>query len=264
MTRPTSVLICHHDEPLNRDAMPRWLNSWSDVGAVIVIREESSRMKRRIKREIERIGLLRFLDVVAFRFYYKLRVAGTDHRKEQDLLTRLEREFPALPPGTRIVETASPNSAEVAALLKEVAPDFMIARCKTILKASIFEAPSKGTYVIHPGICPEYRNSHGCFWALVRRDLGRVGATLLRVDAGIDTGATFGYYTYAYDERNDSHIVIQDRVVFDNLAAIRDKLLEVLAGTAQPIDVSGRESRAWGQPWLTAWLRWKRAARAAA
>ena len=51
---------------------------------------------------------------------------------------------------------------------------------------------------MHPGICPEYRNAHGCFWALANRDLNKVGMTLLRIDKGVDTGPTFGYYTYPY------------------------------------------------------------------
>jgi len=35
---------------------------------------------------------------------------------------------------------------------------------------------------MHPGICPEYRNSHGCFWALANDDPERVGVTLLQID----------------------------------------------------------------------------------
>jgi hypothetical protein len=87
--------------------------------------------------------------------------------------------------------------------------------------------------------------------------------TLLRVDAGVDTGAVFGYFRCDLDERTESHNVIQDRVVFDNLDAIRTTLERVLDGTATPIDTTGRDSRAWGQPWLSRYLRWKRAVRLA-
>jgi len=48
--------------------------------------------------------------------------------------------------------------------LCKAAPDLTIARCKFILKESIFAVPRDGTFVMHPGICPEYRNAHGCFW----------------------------------------------------------------------------------------------------
>ena len=71
----------------------------------------------------------------------------------------------------------------------------MVARCKRILKERIFAVPRPGTYVLHPGICPEYRNAHGAFWALARRDLDKVGLTLLRIDKGVDTGPVYGYFT---------------------------------------------------------------------
>jgi len=156
--------------------------------------------------------------------------------------------------------TASPNSAESEKFIREAAPDIVIARCKTLLAERIFSIPRTGTFVMHPGICPEYRNAHGCFWALARRDLDRVGMTLLRIDRGVDTGPVFGYFTYPYDERSDSHIVIQDRVVFDNLEAIRAKLEEIYRGEAAPIPTAGRKSAAWGQPWLTQYFAWKRSA----
>ena len=114
---------------------------------------------------------------------------------------------------------------------------------------------------MHPGICPEYRNSHGCFWALANDDLERVGMTLLRIDRGVDTGPTFGYYRCAYDEKKESHIVIQHRTVFDNLDALQTQLMQIHQGGAKPIEVNGRKSAAWGQPWLTKYLHWKRAAK---
>ena len=51
--------------------------------------------------------------------------------------------------------------------------------------------------------------------------------TLLRVDKGVDTGPVYGYYSYAYDERTESHSVIQKRMVLENLDAVRDRLLDI-------------------------------------
>lgn len=255
------MLICHPDEPLNFRGLSRWLASWSELRAIIVVDEPRSRVKARVKREIKRVGLLRFADVLAFRLYYKLFLAKGDTAREQELLAALEQRYPALPASTRIIHVSSPNAPEVRELLQQERPTFMIARCKSILRPEIFQAPREGTFVLHPGVCPEYRNAHGCFWALARRDMDRVGVTLLRVDAGVDTGAVFGYFTYPFDEKHESHITIQDRVVLDNLETIRGALMRVLEHRATRIDTTGRESRAWGQPWLSAYLRWKRAAR---
>lgn len=258
-----SVLICHHDEPLNQFGLARWLASFTDLAAVVVIREPSGRLRQRIRRELRRVGFLRFLDVLAFRLYYRFALANADRAWTEATLQQLLRSYPELPPSCRILETPSPNSAEVLQLLRDVQPALILARCKTILKEQIFSTASVGTFVMHPGVCPEYRNAHGCFWALAHRDLGKVGMTLLRVDAGVDTGPLYGYYGCDFDEKRESHIVIQNRVVFDNLGRLRKDLENILSNPSQTIDTTGRKSQTWGQPWLTAYWRWKRAARRA-
>jgi methionyl-tRNA formyltransferase len=258
-----TALICHHDNPLNREVLPRFMGTFSDLAGVVVIRERPGRMKKRLMFEWRR-SRLRMLDVFAFRLYYKLRLAKQDRewveRRVADGLAR----YPEPAGSVRVHETADPNSEETRAFLAEIAPDVVIARCKTLLRPEIFDLPRLGTYVVHPGICPEYRNAHGCFWALARRDTERVGATLLRIDAGVDTGPIYAYYKTGIDELNESHIVIQHRVVFDNLDRLAADLGRIEDATAERIDVTGRESAAWGQPRLTDYLRWKRAARKAA
>lgn len=117
---------------------------------------------------------------------------------------------------------------------------------------------------MHPGICPEYRNAHGCFWALANRDLNKVGMTLLKIDKGVDTGPVFGFYSYPFDEVNESHIVIQNRTVLENLDALRGKLIEIFDGSASPLDTTGRQSAVWGQPWLSKYFEWKSLAKRSA
>ncbi len=115
---------------------------------------------------------------------------------------------------------------------------------------------------MHPGICPEYRNAHCCFWAMATGDHANVGMTLLRIDKGVDTGPVLGYFRVDADPA-ESHVVTQHRVVLEHLDAIRDKLVEIEAGAATPVETAGRASAAWGQPWLSAYLRMRsRGARA--
>jgi folate-dependent phosphoribosylglycinamide formyltransferase PurN len=255
-----TILICHHDEPLNRFGLGRWLASFTDLAAIIVIREPRVRLWARIRREAQRGGLLGLLDVLAFRIYYRFALAKADDTWLKATLLELGQRYDEIPATTRILETSNPNNAECLQLLQQIQPNLILARCKHILRKQIFQSASHGTFVMHPGICPEYRNAHGCFWALVRRDLNNVGMTLLRVDAGVDTGPVYGYYRCRYDETRESHAVIQDRVVFDNLDQLRMKFNEILTGTAEVIDTSGRDSRVWGQPRLTSYLGWKRIA----
>ena len=259
--RPRAVLMCHAESRLNRDGIARWLASFTDLAGMVVIEERADQGRLRIKREAKRIGWLRMLDVAAFRFYYGLTQSRQDEAWMTRTLADLRQRYPDPPPTMEVCRTEDPNRPEVAAFLARVAPDFMVARCKRILKESIFAVPRQGTFVLHPGVCPEYRNAHGAFWALANDDLDRVGVTLLRIDKGVDTGPVYGYFTYDVDEVKESHIVVMTRLVLDNLDAIRDRLLAVLAGTAARIDTTGRASGVWGQPWLTKYLRWKRQAR---
>ncbi|REJ97437.1 MAG: formyl transferase [Planctomycetota bacterium] len=256
-----TVLICHDESPLDRDGLARWLASFSELAGLVILREESSRLKRRIRREIERVGYLRFLDVVAFRFYDRFFWGAADKAYEAATLARLEDEYPDVPDDVPKLYTPSPNSREAQEFLTESNCDIMIARCKTLLAERIFTIPKTATLVMHPGVCPEYRNAYGCFWALACDDLEKVGMTLLKVDKGVDTGAVYGYYSYDYDEVGESQSIIHNRVTFDNLPALAEKIEEIHAGTAETIDTSNRPSATWGQPWLTRYFKWKRAAR---
>jgi methionyl-tRNA formyltransferase len=255
-----TLLICHDGALLDQEGLAGWLASFSDLVGIVVLRETKGRAWRRVRREIRRVGLLRFFDVLAFRLYYRLFLAHSDKEWQNGKLRELSNVYP-LDRGVPTLFTHSPNSLEAEEFIKSKRPDILIARCKTLLTESVFSLPTRGTFVMHPGICPEYRNAHGCFWALANNDLDRVGMTLLRVDKGVDTGPVYGYYSYPYDGRSESHIVIQHCVVLENLARLECRFREIYKGEAVPLEVFGRASHTWGQPWLTKYLKWKQRAR---
>lgn len=256
-----TLLICHEGAHLDRYGMSRWLASFSELVGIVVLQETKKRARKRIRREIERVGILRFTDVVAFRLYYKFFLSKKDALWERTKLAELYQHYADLPEDLPILRTHSPNSKAAECFIKDLKPDIMIARCKTLLKKDIYSIPPKGTLVMHPGICPAYRNAHGCFWALANNDVAHVGMTLLKIDDGVDTGPIYGYYTYPFDETHESHIIIQHRVVYDNLEELGKKMLEIYNGQAIPLDVTGHASAVWGQPWLTRYLAWKLNAR---
>jgi len=256
--KPSVVLICHEQDRLDTEGLASWLANSLRLAGLIVIRDPHSRLWRKAKREINRVGLLRFLDVIAYRVYARLRLTRRDEQWKTAEVARLRRRYAADLDGVPRIVVASPNSTEAREFLERLQPDLAIARCKVILKESIFTIPRNGTFVLHPGICPEYRNAHGCFWALTRRDFERVGMTLLRVDPGIDTGPVFLHGSYDFDEVEESHSVIQWRTVTENLDAIAAMLIALARGEeVKPVCVDGRTSAVWGQPQLTAYLRWK-------
>ena len=257
----TTLLICHDGARLDRIGIARWLASFSTLGGVIILRETKQRIWRRVRREIKRIGFLRFSDVLAFRFYYKVFLSKNDLAWQERKLTELCSVYPEVDREVPTLYTHSPNTPEAEQFIRLVSPDIVLARCKALLSEKIFTLPSRGTFVMHPGICPEYRNAHGCFWALAEDDLDKVGMTLLQIDKGVDTGAVYGYYKCTYDEVNESHIVIQHKVVLENLREVQKTLVEIYDRVAVPLNTRGRSSVTWGQPWLSSYRTWKHKAR---
>lgn len=255
-----AVLICHEGDRLDREAMAAWLGSFADLVGMVVLREPKSQLKKRVKAELKRSGPVGLVDVFAFRLFYKGLLAQKDAAVFEDLRERTVRKYGKRDTSGVERTFSSPNAPEVREWLTSLQPDIMIARCKFILKPEIFSIPKTGTFVLHPGVCPEYRNAHGCFWALAARDTENVGTTLLKVDKGIDTGPVYGYYSYPFDERGESHLVIQQRTVYENLDRVATKLGEIHRGEAVPIDTKGRKSAVFGQPHLSRYVRWKVAA----
>ncbi len=254
-----TVLICHGDARLTRIGFARWLASFSNLVGIIEINEDGSRAKQRIRAEVKRIGWLRFLfDVIPYRIYNRIFDHNKDIKWEEELLIKLGKDYPEMPESVKVLVTKSPNSDEVREFISSLTPDMIIARCKTLIKKDIYTIPGDGTFVLHPGVCPEYRNAHGCFWALANNEPDKVGMTLLKIDDGIDTGPVYGYYSYSFDILKETIGVIYNRVVYDNLDVLREKFIEIHKNKAELLDTRGRKSGVWGQPWLSRYLKIRR------
>src|ERR1017187_2188919 len=128
-----TLLICHEGAQLDEVLLARWLNSFSNLVGIVVIQEPPSRMWRRVRREIKRIGIFRFLDALAFRLYYRIFLAGRDQRWERQELREKCLLYPDITSSTEIFKTPSPNTPEAEAFIRRTNPDLVVARCKVLL-----------------------------------------------------------------------------------------------------------------------------------
>jgi hypothetical protein len=260
---PKVVLICHASDRLDTEGLASWLAAATNLAGLIVISDDRRRLLRAASREIRRSGWLGFLDVLAYRAFARVWLRRGDEAWKAKQLEKLREKYPVNLESVPALVVTNPNTDAAREFLNAIRPDVVIARCKLILQPEIFGIARIGTFALHPGICPEYRNAHGCFWALVNGDLERVGMTLLKIDKGVDTGPVYLHAGYPIDEIAESHTVIQYRVVMENLDRIAAALIDLHNGIkVEPIPTAGRKSAVWGQPRLSDYLRWKRAARA--
>src|SRR2546427_12967568 len=112
-----TLLVCHHDAPLHRLGMARWLGSFSDLSGIVEIHESRDRLWRRVRREIGRVGTLRFLDVLAFRTYERLRLAAAHRAWEQRGGARLFAVFPPAPPDGPVPLPSHPDNPAAAGVI---------------------------------------------------------------------------------------------------------------------------------------------------
>lgn len=71
--------------------------------------------------------------------------------------------------------------------LRRLGADVAVSLENTLISEATFSVPRHGTINVHHGAVPEYRGGPPVFWELAD-GLDRVGFTVHRIDAGIDTG----------------------------------------------------------------------------
>lgn len=96
------------------------------------------------------------------------------------------KTFPRLIPAFK---TDDINDSSCISFLKEEKPDVLLIYGTGILKKStLAEVPADYILNVHGGVVPEYRNVHSDLWAFIRKDYSNIGASIIHLDRGIDSG----------------------------------------------------------------------------
>jgi methionyl-tRNA formyltransferase len=129
-----------------------------------------------------------------------------------------------------------PERAREPAFLAELQrlnPDLIaVAAFGQILPASILELPRFGCLNVHTSLLPKYRGAAPIQWAMVNGE-SETGVTIMKMDAGMDTGAIISQETTRIEAEDDGE------TLHDRLAQIGAQLLvrtipEYIAGKLQP------------------------------
>lgn len=72
--------------------------------------------------------------------------------------------------------------------VRKIHPDLILIYGTGILKQKTIDVLGTDIYNIHSSILPYYRNVHSDFWAYLNHDYDKIGISIFKVNAGIDTG----------------------------------------------------------------------------
>jgi hypothetical protein len=252
--RPRTVLVCDADDELGREGLARWLATCTELAGMLVLEPGAAPSPRGD-------GLAASADRLAYSLYYRTVLRPLDREWAAARLAELCRRYPPLSPDLRTMRVRDAESPLVPGFLRALSPDLILSSSKRRLGTPVDSLARVGAFALWPGIAPQDQHPDGCFWALVRGDDAHVGVSLQRVGNG--KAGIYACFRCRFDAAGESHEVIRQRCVFDNLDALREQLLALHRGQARPLDLPRVRGDA-QPPRMSAYWQWKhRAGRAA-
>ena len=141
----------------------------------------------------------------------------------------------------RGLEFYQPQTLTGEAVLERVAaarPDaLVVAAYGLILPPRLLELAPHGVLNIHASLLPRWRGAAPIQRALLAGD-GETGITIMRMDAGLDTGPMYSQHRLAIAPHDDAQS-LHDRLAALGADAIVGALADVAAGRAQPVPQPG-------------------------
>lgn len=118
--------------------------------------------------------------------------------------------------------------------LRALAPDVIVVMAYgQILPAALLEIPPHGCVNIHTSILPKYRGAAPIQWAILNGDI-ETGVTLMKMDAGMDTGPMIAIARTPITE-DDNAETVHDRLALLGATLLAERLPAYLDGSLKPI-----------------------------
>lgn len=196
-----------------------------------------------------------------------LAVSQPDRPKGRDLaLQPTPVKQAALELGIPMDQPAKARDPEFIERLRTLAPDLMVvAAYGQLLPQTLLDIPRHGCLNVHTSLLPAYRGAAPVQWALAD-GLQETGVTLMRMDAGLDTGPIITTATIPIQDA-DTGQTLHDRLAGLGGELLVQSLPDYLAGRlpprSQPLDgvslarkITKEDGRLlWERPAVELWRR---------
>src|SRR5688500_8894510 len=118
--------------------------------------------------------------------------------------------------------------------LRALAPELIVVMAYgQILPAALLDIPPHGCVNIHTSILPKYRGAAPIQWALLDGEI-ETGVTLMKMDAGMDTGPMIAIARTPITE-DDNAETVHDRLALLGATLLAEKLPAYLDGSLKPV-----------------------------
>jgi folate-dependent phosphoribosylglycinamide formyltransferase PurN len=182
----------YETDPLFRYIYAHVAAAFPDSHVVAVTRPRATLRRRlhRFGKVVRRRGIAQTLELLSSKPLQWL-ISSREGLALDRALRELARPVAPPPASTALVDTV--NGADSIQTLTALHPDIVLQSGAGILRAAVFSIASVATINMHHGIAPDIRGVNSIYWALYENKPEWLGATVHRIDDGIDTGAVLAY-----------------------------------------------------------------------
>ena len=135
--------------------------------------------------------------------------------------------------GLPVLQPLRARDEKFIAELRTLQPDFIVvAAYGQILPQSILDLPRHGCLNVHTSLLPKYRGAAPIQWAIANGDT-ETGVTIMKMDAGLDTGAIVAQRRTPILPADDS-ATLHDRLARLGAELLVETIPDYVAGKIQP------------------------------
>ena len=157
------------------------------------------------------------------------RPRGRDLKKQPSPVKALAQRL-----GLPVLQPPRVRDDKFIAELRELKPDLIVvAAYGQILPQSILDLPRFGCLNVHTSLLPRHRGAAPIQWAIASGDAG-TGVTIMKMDAGLDTGDIVAQRRTAIQPADDS-VTLHDRLAQLGAKLLLETIPDFVAGNIQPV-----------------------------
>lgn len=143
---------------------------------------------RRLRKRIKRFGFFQVLSEVLY-YIGNRKYKQRDEQALIQLIEQAKKEHLTNVKKAPEIEVPNLRGDNVSNFIKKFDCDIILTQCiNEIIPESIFTIPKIGCFVYHEGSVPKYRGKFCTHWAILNGEYDQIGASLIKVARGLDTG----------------------------------------------------------------------------
>jgi folate-dependent phosphoribosylglycinamide formyltransferase PurN len=213
----------------------RWVynalkNDFEFTAAII---EKPVSKKTLIKGRLKKIGLILVTGQIMFSLLIVPFLKMKSKRRKAALQNQYQLSSEGFNPA-KLFWVNSVNDEACLQLLQQLQPDIILVNGTRIISKKILQSTDAVFVNMHVGITPQYRGSHGGYWALYNNDVENFGTTIHLIDAGIDTGAVVKQ-VFTRPEKTDNFVTYPVLQTALGIEALKEVLTNMIAGNYKTI-----------------------------